>query len=249
MPLRIPVSLTLGLLPPFLLCAWLGQWQLGRMAEKQALFSAFENAEQLDLAQAMVEEVAFARVRVRGEFDRSAVFLLDNKILDGRAGVHVLQLFRPEANPPILVNRGWLPISADRTELPAVETPEANVDIQGILSAPIEGGFRLGEPDVLAPPIKPQLITYLDLDRIAGAVGEPLSPWIILLEAGDETGFAGRDWQPSVMLPAQHGAYAAQWFGLALAIAITWTALAWRASRKSPRRDQASTGNHSDSPE
>ena len=232
MPLKTPVSLTLGLLPPLIACLWLGQWQLDRMNQKQALFQQFENAEQLDLSQAISENVRFAKVRVRGLYDPQEIVLQDNKILDGRAGVHVFQIFYPEASAPILVNRGWLPMAADRANLPEVTVPLGELTIQGILSAPVKDGFRLGEPDQLAQLDKPQLVTYLDLGQVSAALGKPLSPWIILLDANDESGFLGRDWKPSVMLPAQHGAYAAQWFGLALAIAITWIALMWRARKR-----------------
>ena len=231
--LRIPVSLTLGLFPPLVICLWLGQWQLERMAEKQALFQQFENAEKMDLSQAISEKVRYARVRVRGTYDPQAIILLDNKILDGRAGVHVLQLFHPETGSPILVNRGWLPMTADRSNLPEVATPVGHSTIEGVLSAPVKDGFKLGEPDRLSRLDRPQLITYLDLDAVSAALGEPLTPWLILLDSRDTSGFSGRDWRPSVMLPAQHGAYAAQWFGLAIAIAVTWVALVWRASRKS----------------
>jgi surfeit locus 1 family protein len=59
-------------------------------------------------------------------------------------------------------------------------------------------------------------------------VGKNLSPWVIQLNAGDSTGFDGRDWKPTVLLPAQHGAYAVQWFALALAMPIIWLALGWK---------------------
>lgn len=232
MPFKPSLSLSLGLLPPLILCVWLGQWQLARMDDKKVLFAQFEKAEKLDLAQAIAENVPFARVHVRGQYDPHVVLLLDNKILNGKAGVHVLQLFRPEAGLPILVNRGWLPISPDRKVLPEITTPTGEVIIDGILSAPVEGGIRLGEPDRIGNLQKPQLITYLDLAAISRALGGSLSPRLILLDAGDRTGFSGRDWQPAVMMPAQHGAYAAQWFGLAIAISITWFALAWRRGQK-----------------
>lgn len=245
MPLRPTLSLSLGLLPPLVLCVWLGQWQLARMDEKQALFTQFEKAERLDLAQAIADGVPFARVHVRGRYDPQVVVLLDNKILDGKAGVHVLQLFHPEVSLPILVNRGWLPIPPDRKILPEITTPASEVFIDGIVSAPVEGGIRLGEPDRIGSLKKPQLITYLDLEAISQAVGGRLSPRLILLDAGDETGFSGRDWRPSVMMPAQHGAYAAQWFGLAIAIAITWIALAWRRGQR--RRESLDEGFKSSS--
>jgi cytochrome oxidase assembly protein ShyY1 len=111
------------------------------------------------------------------------------------------------------------------------------------------GGIRLGEPDRIGNLEKPQLITYLDFEAISRTRGGSLSPRLILLDAADETGFSGRDWKPSVMMPAQHGAYAAQWFGLAIAITVTWVALAWRRGqehRQSPdEKSKSSPGDKS----
>jgi len=222
MSLRSSVALGLVLLPLLMLCIWLGLWQLQRMHEKQELIEQFKHAKDMDLPQAIASGGLFAHVTVSGHYVTAWHLLLDNKILAGRAGVHALTLFQPDHGSPILVNRGWLPLPPDRRSLPEIPTPAGELSISGILSKPYESGLRLGEPDRLETLAGPRLITYLDLEALAPLVRGELSPWLIQLDNGDSTGFDGRDWKPAVMTPAQHGAYAVQWFSLALAIVLVW---------------------------
>jgi len=207
MHFRTSIKLTLLLLALALLFARLGWWQLERKTEKQLLFEQFG---------------------AYGHYDPSRHVLLDNKIFNGRAGVHVLTPFTLDNGAGILVNRGWLPLPPDRRSLPAVKTDDSLRTINGILNKPSTGGPRIGEPDVLVVDRWPQLVTYLDLDSVSVALNTPLEPWLLQLEPEDESGFAGRQWQAAVMGPEVHGAYALQWFSLAAAALIIWITLGIR---------------------
>jgi cytochrome oxidase assembly protein ShyY1 len=72
------------------------------------------------------------------------------------------------------------------------------------------------------------LITWFDAAVIEQALGEPLPHRIVLLDSRHDAGFEGRDWSPAVMPAATHGAYAFQWFSLALAALIIWLILGFR---------------------
>jgi cytochrome oxidase assembly protein ShyY1 len=133
---------------------------MDRMAEKQELMDQFNNAPELGLAEAIAQKRSFAHVQVSGGYQVDWHLLLDNKLQNGRAGVHVLTLFRPDHSQPILVNRGWLPLPPDRGNLPEIPTPTRLVEISGILAPPVEDGFRLGEPEHLED-LSGALITYL----------------------------------------------------------------------------------------
>jgi surfeit locus 1 family protein len=145
--------------------------------------------------------------------------------------VHVLTPFRLAGGGHLLVNRGWLPMPADRRSLPGFETDAAERTIRGVLRQPPAGGPRLGEADDLRADQWPQLVTYLDPDRIAEVMGLDLPPRILHLDAADSSGFAGREWQAAVMRPAVHGAYALQWFALAAAALVIWIVLGVRRGR------------------
>jgi surfeit locus 1 family protein len=227
-----PLRATLTLLPLAVACAWLGLWQWQRMHDKEALLAQFERAPERGYADATAEGVPFARVRLTGSYTRAWHVLRDNRIENGQTGVHVLTLFRPDSGTPILVNRGWLPLAPDRRSLPRVPTPPGRVSISGMLAPPPEERVQLGGPDRFDRLKGPTLITYFDLDRMVAELDMELSSSLLLLDAGDATGFGSREWKPAVMLPAQHQAYAVQWFALAAAALIIWLCLGCR--RRTP---------------
>ncbi len=206
----------------------LGFWQLERMGEKEVLISDFEDSESLSLQESLESDQRFIRIHATGRFDDEKHVLLDNQVLNGRAGVHVLTPFTNFSGSTILVNRGWKPIPADRSSLPSVETPTVPVDISGILAPPPEHRQKLGDPDILKPDKWPQLVTYLDIDAVSQAMDKSLIDRVIWLDAADPNGFDGREWSPTTMKPIQHKAYAVQWFGLGIAALAIWLYLILR---------------------
>jgi cytochrome oxidase assembly protein ShyY1 len=214
------------------LFAWLGQWQLERKHQKEDLLDQYAKAPEIEYAQEGQSNLSYAHVKLSGNYDPSWQLLLDNKVFQGRAGVHVLTLFRPAFGRPLLVNRGWLPLAPDRSKLPEINTPKDRIEISGVLVTPAEDGVRIGEPENLSGLRGPRLITYLEMGEVQSALGGNVSPQLLQLDANDNSGFQDRDWHPTVMTPAQHGAYALQWFALSLAIVTIWFTLSWRRGRR-----------------
>lgn len=220
----------------------LGFWQLERMEHKQDLFDQFNNAPLLPLDEALQQQNTYAHVQPSGSYDSTRHVLLDNKIHEGRAGVHVLTPFTLDDGTALLVNRGWLPMPADRLTLPAVPTDETTRVLSGRLRMPSTGGVRIGEPDSMTSGSWPQLVTYLDLDTVEQTLGLSLSPKLLLLNADDPSGFEGRQWKAAEMTPAVHGAYATQWFGLTIAAVTIWVVLSSR--RVAPKRNMKTKKVH-----
>lgn len=223
------VPLTIFLFALAALFAGLGNWQLQRKAEKEALFEQFDHAPSLEIGRALEQGRRFARVEAWGRFDTGRHLLLDNRTYRGRAGVHVLTPFVLGDGRLVLVNRGWLPLPPDRMSLPAVPTDGAPRTIHGRLNSVRSEGPRLGPPDRLDPDQWPQLVTYLDPEPLSDLFGTQLPPWLIQLDANEDEGFEGREWKAAVMPPATHGAYAVQWFALSVAAVVIWLALGYRA--------------------
>lgn len=239
MRFRPSITLTLTLVFLALLFLRLGLWQLDRKAEKEILFERFRDAPELGIEQALAAAALFARVDAYGRYDTERHLLLDNRIWNGRAGVHVLTPFTLADGHTLLVNRGWLPLAADRRSLPDFATGGESRTLRGRLARPSTGGPRLGGADQLATDRWPQLVTYLDLEAAATALGTPLLPWVVQLDEADASGFGDRQWSPAVMTPQVHGAYAVQWLALAAVTVIIWFTLGLRRAQllAAARRD------------
>lgn len=232
MKAQVNIASLLILLTLAVIFASLGNWQLKRKVEKQLLLDRFEQAEEMSLEQAVRSNAEFARVQAYGHYEPGWRLLLDNKIWQGQTGVHVLSLFHSTQGIPVLVDRGWVAMNPDRRSLPEVNTPAGDIVISGMLSRPPEGGVRLG-PDTEIRQLKGSvLLTYLDIQAVADAAGLDVAPQILKLDASDPSGFEDREWQPAVILPAQHQAYAFQWFALAIAAVILIFTMGLRLRRE-----------------
>ncbi len=212
----------------------LGLWQLDRAAEKRALLAAAGAAPELTWPPPDGEALRFARLTVTGRFDPERHLLLDNQILGGRYGAHVLTPFLVTGGGTVMVDRGWVPLAAER-RLPEIETPPGEVTIEGRINHWPAAGIRLGRPDRLAPDRWPQLVVYPDSTAVAGALRTTLPDWLLQLDASAPGGFAGRDAWPLVNFgPERHLAYAMTWFTLALTVLLVSGALGWRHLRSAP---------------
>lgn len=243
MHFRTSVKLTLLLAALALVFSALGRWQLERRAEKQDLFERFQNAPLIGLEEALGRDGDFARVRLSGRYDPVRHILVDNRIWQGRAGVHVLTPFDLDDGGTILVNRGWLPMAPDRQSLPDIPTDTAPRTISGMLIEPVSGGQRLGEPDVFENGTWPWLVTWFDMDAGATALGPDLAPRVLQLDATDDSGFGDRAWRAAVMEPEVHGAYALQWFALGAAAVVIWIVLGVRAGARTVVNKQPTERN------
>jgi surfeit locus 1 family protein len=158
--------------------------------------------------------------------------LLENKLYRGRAGVHVLTPFETRAGDLLLVNRGWLPLPPDRSSLPAVPTPDGELELRGRLAPISQPGVQLGEPVALQPDRWPQLMVYPDWTRIETALRRPVHQQVLYLDADHAAGFEDRNWTPFTMGPDRHKAYAVQWYGLAATAIVIWLILGIRGGRR-----------------
>lgn len=215
----------------------LGIWQLDRAEEKRGIIAAAAEAPHFPANRLGAEQPPrYASIRLDGRFDRHRHILLDNQVLNGRPGVHVWTPFHAETHGlVVLVNRGWLPMAADRS-LPLFTTPDGFIHIEGRVNQTPRVGQQLGNSDLLSTDQWPQLVTYMDLDEIAKATGLPLQNWIVQLAPDHPAGFSGRDWPVVNFGPAKHLSYAYTWFTMAACILAIIFLLHWRARA---RRTQA----------
>ncbi len=220
-----------------LLCS-LGFWQLDRAEQKQVLVTQQLQAtvsEALDLNSQTAIDVDLLRYRsalLNGHYDNQHQILVDNQILDGKAGYFVLTPFRPDSGQPaVLVNRGWVALGVSREVMPDIAINAPVQQIKGRINHfPLPGMVLKGsEIPGESWPVRVQVI---DNTLLAAKLGYALANYQIELDATQTEGYQRR-WQIAVAIPPEkHRAYAVQWFGLAL----TLTALfIWISSRKKHR--------------
>ena len=212
----------------------LGTWQLLRGLDKaaiQAQQSAMSDTRILRAAPEDWSALDYQRATLQGTWLTEKVFLLDNRLNNGRVGYEVLVPFAlADDQRVVLVNRGWVakPDQSRSDSYQTVADPENSLEVQGEIYRP-QTGFTLGE--TWSGPIRwPLTVLYQDLPRLSEALGRPLEPATLVLSA-DSPHTLERIWQPINIPPERHYGYALQWWGLTLTLIIF--GVIWRRRQRS----------------
>ena len=233
--------MTLLTLAALLLFVNLGRWQWHRAQHQQALAADFGAGGQsvADLgARATSELPRYAQLRLQGSYDGEHQFLLDNMSHDGRPGYEVLTPLRLTDGRTIVVNRGWVPLTASRSQLPQVAldsaapgTPPTPQTPVGRLDDLPVAGIALGHVPPAADAPWPKLTSFPTMADLSAALGQPLQSRQLLLDPDQPLGYV-RDWHPSGLGPARHLSYAIQWWAFgALALGL-YGYLNWRRNAR-----------------
>ncbi len=209
----------------------LGRWQWHRARQSQALQAQFRAGTDAltDLDDHAVRALPrYARVGAHGRYDGAHQFLLDNISHGGYPGYEVLTPLTLADGRTLIVNRGWVPLSQSRQDLPDVALPPDPADRPAAPTGRLDNlpvpGIALGH----APPAPggtwPKLTSFPTMADLSAALGRPLEPRQLLLDAAAPLGYV-RDWQPPGMSPAQHVSYAIQWWGFATVAAFLYARL------------------------
>ncbi|MGH8135431.1 MAG: SURF1 family protein [Steroidobacteraceae bacterium] len=214
-----------------LLFVALGNWQLGRAAEKRALNEEFTRAgPALPLPPASNAVRRYQRVTANGGYDSDHQFLLDNMGESGQAGVHVLTPLLLSDGNALLVDRGWLPFGTSRDQLPNVTVAGTRRTVSGRLDELPRPGIELAASPGAG---WPRLTSYPHMQDLAAALGRELHPQLILLDPGEPDGFV-RNWQLRGTTPVRHLGYAIQWFAFAATTVAIWLGLGLRRRGAGP---------------
>jgi surfeit locus 1 family protein len=206
----------------------LGNWQARRAEEKLELGRRLDEGAKgpvLSVSAARLDASALEgrRVSARGRFDGRAVLLLDNKVLHGVAGYHVLTPLKLEGGGDlhVLVNRGWI-AAGERSRLPAVPTPEAVQTIEGIAVTPTRRFLELA-PEADSGPLRQNLVPEREEKRL----GLGLQPFVIEQTSAASDGLA-REWERPDTGVDRHRSYALQWYSFAALAAVLYVALSFK---------------------
>jgi surfeit locus 1 family protein len=221
----------------------LGHWQWHRAGEAEALQRAFIDGAgaRLDLAAANSAALPrYSGVQSRGRYDSQHQFLLDNMSHAGQPGYEVLTPLRLADGRTLIVNRGWIPLTQSRHQLPDVSVAQAaGSPASGRLDNLPRPGIALGHAPPAADAPWPKLTSFPTMADLSKALGQPLESRELLLDAHAPFGYL-RDWQPPGMSPAQHLSYAFQWWAFAALALVLYGALNRR--RRPPATPLVVTG-------
>ena len=211
----------------FVLFVVLGQWQLTRAEYKRAISDRFQaklaqDYQKINLDFIVNKENRYQKIKLTGSYDNDFVMLLDNKIHGGQAGYHVLVPFVIDQYKAVLVNRGWVAAGDSRNVLPKILSSPTSGEVRGILTLPNNAGYRLGGVTMTGK--WPQLIPYIELDKIELGLPYKLVPYVIWLSAEIDDYYI-RDWKPVWSSPEKSEAYAVQWFSFSIIVLVLYVSL------------------------
>jgi surfeit locus 1 family protein len=208
----------------------LGNWQLGRAQEKQALLDSFA-AGSRDTVDAtglgFADLPRYQQVRLRGSYDAARQILLDNMPSStGRPGYRVLTpLERADGRGWVLVDRGWVPLGPTRAELPDVAVAGGEREVTGVLDGLPVPGLRVGPATVPGASGWPRVMLFPTEADVESALATDVETRIVLLDPAAPDGFE-RAWRPSLGFgPERHLGYAIQWFAFAVVAVVMLIAL------------------------
>ncbi len=202
----------------------LGRWQLSRAAQKEAIQSSIDQRAALPPLSGVslsalddpLSEV-HRRVFLEGVWLPEHTVFLDNRQMNGKAGLYVLTPFRLLASDAVfLIQRGWVPRNfIDRAQVPVVKTPSGPVRIEGRIAPP---PAKLYEFSGAAGG---RIRQNLEVSAFAAEIRLPLRPGSVQQLGADSDGLS-RQWPKVATGVEKHYGYAFQWFALSSLIFILY---------------------------
>ncbi|MFT4102344.1 MAG: SURF1 family protein [Burkholderiaceae bacterium] len=224
----------------------LGNWQVRRAHEKQAIAKRQQRASSLPPLSLNAQPPAEAgrmpdparRVVALGRFLPDKSILIDNRTHDGVAGFHLLTPIRLDDEPGsaaarpriVLVLRGWVAGNpADRWAWPDFRTPEGRIEIEGEPQAGLPQSLQLGRES--APGPGDRIWQFFSVDKYQHWSGLSVEPFIIRQTSNLDDGLI-RAWPRAGSDVDRHYGYAFQWYGLAVVTVVLWI---WYGRRRRSR--------------
>lgn len=203
----------------------LGQWQLRRAAQKEALQAAVEAQGRLPILN--TQEVAGQKdlpallhrtAMLKGVWQAKDTVYLDNRPMDGKTGFTVVTpLVLEGGSTAILVQRGWVQRNfTDRTKLPEITTPAGPVTVRGRIAPPPSKLYEFQGSDT------GRIRQNLDISKFRQELGIALLEQVSMLETASPSEGLLRDWPAPNLGIDRHYGYAFQWFGLCALLVVLY---------------------------
>ncbi|MEM6818257.1 MAG: SURF1 family protein [Pseudomonadota bacterium] len=231
-----PVLLYLVLMPTML---WLGFWQLDKSGQRAQALARYEtqleNSETQDAAE-LIDPEPFSPVSATGEFVADRQLLIDNIVVDGQAGAYVISPMVLSGGRTLLINRGWIPLTSERTSAVPLTVPTEVQTVVGRVGKLPVGGLKLGENPTTTERWPP-LLVFPTMAELSSLLERELVGWVLLSTdpLADESERFVRRWTPGGLPPERHMGYAVQWFAMSIALTLLMMGAWWRTRSKNNR--------------
>ena len=199
----------------------LGRWQDRRAEEKAARQSIFEARTReapllLTGSSGPADALLYRRLRVSGRWVREGQIFLDNRIYQGRAGFHVITpLAIAGSDRVVLVNRGWVPRTAQYPAVPEVPAAGGDAEVTGLATLPPRRVLELSKETVSG-----SVWQNLSLERYAERMRMDVAPVLLLADVPAANAVAVVE-RPDAGI-AKHQEYALTWYSLSATLAVLW---------------------------
>jgi surfeit locus 1 family protein len=211
-------------LPILAVLLGLGAWQLQRLQWKLGVIAELEAAATRPPAPATSTTPPFARITATGRFRPRAEAIYGLEVRGTTLGGSLVAVLDREGDqPPLLVERGWVPLEGGN-----VERPEGEVTVSGYARPAERPGFLAARND----PAARRFYTF-EVREMAEALGAPYALEYALSVVVPRAGAAAPSGLGSTPAPSRgplpepaaafpepnnpHLGYAITWFGLAAA--------------------------------
>jgi surfeit locus 1 family protein len=225
-------TLAAAVLVPLFIAA--GQWQWDKAQRKTSLQQQLDarSAEppiQMPTTRVDAQSLLYRKIVAHGRYEPQKQILIDNRMLRGQAGYHVVTPLRIDGSEVrVLVNRGWVPALADHRQIPQIATPTGSIEVSGTAIVPGTRFFTLGADSTGVKSGWQNVWQNLDLARYAESVSFPIQPVVIQLDAESTAGGFVREWnRPDERLQTNLN-YAIQWWSFAATTVVLWLVVNFR---------------------
>ena len=225
----------------------MGFWQLDRLDIKQRLNQEIEDRAIAPIVS--VEEVVahgdpwsvgetlkFRRVTAFGEYLDSDSVLIRNRSLNGLPGYWFLTPLILRDDIAVIVNRGWIPVSAEEFS----PEPTGEILISGLLQKSVEAsGLQKSDPSGETL----RTLGRVDLKRYQEQLEYKILPVYLQLEyqePDDGIGTIPFILEKPSFDEGPHLGYAVQWFCFAAVFSIGYPIVLWRNKKKKESNNRSS---------
>lgn len=159
-------------------------------------------------------------LQISGHFHNEHYWLLDNRVFEKQVGFDVLAMFNPDNSEQVMiVNLGWIKAPPSRAQFPAVQLPQQAITLNLQLKQGDLAGFYLQKQQVNNISW-PKRIQYIDLSIMQQESEIQLQDFLGYSKLAQFS--LQPHYQPVVMPPEKHLAYALQWLLIAMAALLVF---------------------------